>query len=103
MVVAASLELGNDEVYYQAYAIHLQWNYFDHPPLVAFLIRLSTLNLFFHQEFFTRLGSIICAAMGTWIIYRTGTILKNQRTGWIAAFLYNTSFYSSVIAGTFIL
>ena len=103
MVVAGSLELGNDEVYYQAYALHLQWNYFDHPPLVALLIRLSTWNLFFQHEFFIRLGPIICAAAGTWLIFRTGALLQNQRTGWIAAVLYNTSFYTSVIAGTFIL
>ncbi|HEY4967814.1 MAG TPA: glycosyltransferase family 39 protein, partial [Puia sp.] len=103
MVVAGSLELGNDEVYYQAYALHLQWNYFDHPPLVALLIRLSTCNLFFQHEFFIRLGPLICAAAGTWLIYKTGTLLRNQRTGWIAAILYNTSFYTSVIAGTFIL
>jgi hypothetical protein len=103
MVVAASLELGNDEVYYQAYAQHLQWNYFDHPPLVALLIRLSTFNLFFHQEFFTRLGPLICSAAGTWLIFKTGALLQNQRTGWIAALLYNCSFYTSVIAGTFIL
>jgi len=103
MVVATSLELGNDEVYYQAYALHLQWNYFDHPPLVALLIRLSTCNLFFSQEFFIRLGPVVCAAVGTWLIFKTGTMLKNQHTGWIAAILYNTSFYTSIIAGTFIL
>jgi hypothetical protein len=103
MVVAASLELGNDEVYYQAYALQLQWNYFDHPPLVALLIRISTFNLFFHHEFFIRLGPVICAAAGTWLIFKTGALLQNQRTGWIAAILYNTSLYTSIIAGTFIL
>jgi len=103
MVAATSLELGNDEVYYQAYALHLQWNYFDHPPMVALLIRLSTLNLFFHHEFFIRLGPVICAALGTWLIFKTGCLLRSPRTGWMAAFLYNTSFYTSIIAGTFIL
>jgi hypothetical protein len=103
VVVATSLELGNDEVYYQAYALHLQWNYFDHPPLVALLIRFSTFNLFFHHEFFIRLGPIICSTIGTWLIFKTGSLLQSPRTGWIAAFLFNTSFYTSIIAGTFIL
>ena len=101
--VAASLELGNDEVYYQTYAQHLQWAYFDHPPMIALLIRLSTFNLFFHNELFIRLGPILCAAIGTWLIFKTGSLINNERTGWIAAILYNTSFYSSIIAGTFIL
>jgi hypothetical protein len=101
--VAASLELGNDEVYYQTYAQQLQWNYFDHPPMVALLIRLFTLNSFFHQEYFIRLGSIFCAAAGTWLIFKIGSRISGPRTGWLAAILYNTSFYTSIIAGTFIL
>ena len=47
-IIAFSIGLGNDEVYYVTYAQHLQWNYFDHPPLVALLIRLTTLNLSFY-------------------------------------------------------
>ena len=103
MLVAGTLELGNDEVYYQTYAQHLQWNYFDHPPMVALLIRCSTFNLLFSHEFFIRFGPVICAALGTWLIYRIGVRIKNEKTGWIAAILYTTSFYSSVIAGIFIL
>ena len=101
--IAGTLELGNDEVYYQTYAQHLQWNYFDHPPLLALLIRITTINLFFHKELFIRLGPILCAALGTWLIYSMGKRIRNERTGWIAALLYNTSFYASIIAGTFIL
>ncbi len=103
MLVAGSLELGNDEVYYQTYAQHLQWNYFDHPPMVALLVRLSTANLHLNNEFFIRLGPILCAAAGTWLIYTIGRRIGNIQTGWISAILYNTSFYTSVIAGTFVL
>ena len=103
MAVAGSLELGNDEAYYQTYAQHLQWNYFDHPPMVALLIRLTTFNLSHAHEFFIRLGAIICAAAGTWLIFKIGFQLKNEHTGWIAALLYTASFYTSVIAGIFIL
>src|SRR5664279_296374 len=101
--VAGSLELGNDEVYYQTYAQQLQWNYFDHPPMVALLIRASTFNLYFQNEFFIRLGSILCVATGTWLIFLSGQQVGRARTGWFAAILYNTSFYTSIIAGTFIL
>lgn len=103
ILVAASLELGNDEVYYQTYAQFLQWNYFDHPPMLALLIRLTTFNLYFHNELFIRAGAILCAALGTWLMYKTGCLLRNQQTGWFAAILYNTSLFASVIAGTFIL
>lgn len=103
IVLAISIDLGNDEVYYLTYAQHLQWNYFDHPPMVALLIRLTTFNLFFTDAFFVRLGPIFLAAINTYLMYCIGSKLKNKTTGLIAAFLFTSSFYTSVIAGVFIL
>lgn len=102
MLVAALLEFGNDEVYYFLYALDLQPNYFDHPPGVAWLIRIFTFNLLLTDEFFVRLGAIVCAAVGTALVYRLGTALKNEQTGWYAAILYTANLYTSLIAGTFI-
>jgi len=102
-LLAATIHLGNDEVYYLSYARHLQWNYFDHPPMVALLIRLTTLNLHWVTDFSVRLGPILLAAVNTWLIYRIATLLKNENAGFIAALLFTASFYSSIIAGTFIM
>jgi 4-amino-4-deoxy-L-arabinose transferase-like glycosyltransferase len=102
-VIAASIGLGNDEVYYVTYAQHLQWNYFDHPPLVAVLIRITTFNLHFSDAFFIRLGPIILAAANTYLIYNIGKKINNEKTGFIAAFLFTASFYTSIIAGVFIM
>ena len=103
IIAASVLELSNDEVYYYLYAIDLQPNYFDHPPAVALLIRIFTLNLSFTHELFVRLGAIACSAVGTVIVFQLGSLMKNERTGWFAAILYNTSIYTSLIAGTFII
>lgn len=51
-MIANTIELNNDEVYYWTYPLHLQMNYFDHPPIVALLIRITTFNLFLQQEIF---------------------------------------------------
>ena len=102
-VLAIFLELGNDEVYYWTYAQHLEWNYFDHPPMVGLLIRFTTLNLMVQSEFFVRLGPIICSAANTWLIFQMGSLIKNEKAGWYAALLFTSSIYCSIIAGTFIL
>ena len=102
-IIAMSIGLGNDEVYYLTYAQHLQWNYFDHPPIVALLIRLTTFNLHFTSEFFVRLGPIVFAAINTYLIYDICQLIKNKKAGLIAALLYSASLYSSIIAGVFIL
>lgn len=101
--IAMAVELGNDEVYYLTYAQHLQWNYFDHPPMVAFLIRLTTFNLFFTNELCVRLGAIVLAAVNTWMIYVIAKKIKDERAGFIAALLFSGSLYSSIIAGVFIM
>lgn len=103
LIIASAIELGNDEVYYWTYALHLQWNYFDHPPIVGWLIRLTTANLLLHTELFVRLAAIIASAICTLLIYKIGAVVKNRQTGWYAALLYTASIYSSIIAGTFIL
>src|SRR5437764_11289360 len=104
LIVASVTELGNDAVYYWTYAQHLQWNYFDHPPMVALWIRIFTANLGLQDhEVFIRLGSIISCAVSTWLIYLTVKKLDSARAGWIAACLYNASIYAGIIAGLFIL
>lgn len=103
LIIAACLLLGTDEVYYYFYAEHLQWNYFDHPPGVALLIRIFTFNGFFRDEVFIRLGSIVMAALNTMLIFRITAKLHNERAGWFAALLYTASIYASIICGVFIL
>ena len=98
-ILACITELNNDEVYYWTYAKKLQWNYFDHPPGVAVMLKICTFNLHFQQEFFLRLGSIICAAASTWLVYLIGKKIKNEMAGTIAAVLFTASPYCSIIAG----
>lgn len=103
LALAGQIELNNDEAYYWTYAQHFQWNYFDHPPMVAVFIRIFTGNLLFHDEIFIRIGSVLTCGICTWILYKIGTRIKDERTGWIAACLYTASFYASVITGLLIL
>jgi 4-amino-4-deoxy-L-arabinose transferase-like glycosyltransferase len=102
-MIAGLTELGNDEVYYWTYALQPDWSHFDHPPMVGFCIRLTTLNLLLRDEIFIRLSAIVIAAVNTWLIYSIARKLSNKTAGLIAALFYNSSFYTSLIAGTFIL
>ena len=103
MIAAPFLELGNDEVYYWTYALQLDFNHFDHPPLVGLLIRVFTLNMHWISELSMRLGAIISASMGCYFVFKTTAILSNERAGWYAAVLYQAGVYTGFIAGFFIL
>ncbi len=102
-ILASNLDLGNDEVYYWTYALYPDWSHFDHPPMVGFTIQLFSLNLLFDSEFFIRLGAIVFGSINTFLIFKIGQRIKDDLTGIYAAILYNTSIYSFIIAGTFIL
>lgn len=103
LLIAGLLELGNDEVYYWTYALQLDWNHFDHPPLIGFLIRITTLNLYWVSEISLRLGSIIGAGLSTWFVFKTTEILASEKAGFYAALIYQSSIYTGIIAGLFIL
>ncbi|MFH0760801.1 MAG: glycosyltransferase family 39 protein [Bacteroidota bacterium] len=101
--VAGMIEFSFDEVYYWTYALFPDLSHFDHPPMVGWAIQVFTLNLILDHEFFVRLAAIVFGTINTWLIYKTGTLIKNPRTGLYAAFLYNTSFYGFALCGIFIL
>jgi hypothetical protein len=103
IIVASFVELGNDEVYYWTYALQPDYNHFDHPPMVGFLIRLTTLNLHWATDVSMRLGAILGCAISSWFIFNIGKIISNEKTGWYAALIYNCSVYAGIIAGLFIL
>ena len=102
-LLAAWMELGNDEVYYWTYALYPDWSHFDHPPMVGWTIQLFSLNLLFDSGFFIRLASIVIMTADTYIIFRIGKDLKDARTGLYAALLYTASIYAFVITGVFIM
>ena len=42
VIAGALLELADDEAYYWFFSWHLDWGYFDHPPMVALLVKLGS-------------------------------------------------------------
>lgn len=103
ILAALLLELGNDESYYWLYAQKLQWNYFDHPPLVALWTKLFTLDLWIGNELALRLGSIAGCAIASWFMFKGVTGIHSKRAGFFAVLLYNISLYASITAGLYLM
>ena len=103
IILSYFLNVGNDESYYISFAQRLQINYFDHPPMVAVWLKFFTANLALqHHLFFIRLGSLVGCALGSFFIYKTVYTISTAKAAFIAAFLYNISFYAAITAGLFI-
>ncbi|MEA3106984.1 MAG: dolichol-phosphate mannosyltransferase [Gammaproteobacteria bacterium] len=69
VLYSAQVELIPEETYYWNYCRHLDIGYLDHPPMVAWLIRVGTL-LFGDTEFGVRFGALCCGTVSSFFIYR---------------------------------
>jgi 4-amino-4-deoxy-L-arabinose transferase-like glycosyltransferase len=74
LVAAAFTPLTFDEAYYWTWSKHLAGGYYDHPPMVAILIRLGTL-IAGDTELGVRLVSILLAIPMSLAVYRTAELL----------------------------
>src|SRR6202034_2758484 len=66
VIQARYTELFSDEAYYWNYSTNLAWGYFDHPPVIAFLIRCG--YSIFHNELGVRLFPVIFSTASIFII-----------------------------------
>jgi len=69
VLYCARIELLPEEAYYWNYSRHLDIGYLDHPPMVAWLIKLGTL-LFGDTEFGVRFGALGCGTLASYFIYK---------------------------------
>ncbi len=98
---ASSLGAVIDEPYYFQYIQHLDWSYFDHPPMVA-LVGIPGLLL--AGDAFSllglRAGFIVLFAGSTWLMARLTARYYGPRAGVLAALALNVSGYFGMAVGT---
>jgi 4-amino-4-deoxy-L-arabinose transferase-like glycosyltransferase len=83
MIFANSVGLGVDESHYYLYSRHLAWGYFDHPPMVAWLAKLTTLVS--DNIFFIRLGPLLCSAGSIVLLrYLALALYRDERVSFYA-------------------
>ncbi|MCB9493846.1 MAG: glycosyltransferase family 39 protein [Desulfobacteraceae bacterium] len=62
-------ELMHQEAYYWNYSQHLSLGYLDHPPMIGWLIHLSTM-IFGNNEFAVRFVPYICWIIASYFVFR---------------------------------
>ncbi|MDC6351121.1 glycosyltransferase family 39 protein [Zeaxanthinibacter sp. PT1] len=80
MVQSHFTQLLFDEAYYWYYAQDLAWGYFDHPPMVALMIKIS--NFFFDGELGVRFVSCILSAATLYLLWLMVDTVKKQQYVW---------------------
>jgi 4-amino-4-deoxy-L-arabinose transferase-like glycosyltransferase len=100
-LAARRVDLETDEAYYWLWSRHLAISYFDHPPMIAYLIRLGT-ALFGDTVFGVRSMAIACVIAASGAVYGLTVVLfGDRRLGLLAALWFNmmphTAFFSIVM------
>ncbi|OUS26286.1 hypothetical protein A9Q99_18830 [Gammaproteobacteria bacterium 45_16_T64] len=85
--LATSFGVSVDEAHYGLYALNLDWSYFDHPPMVGWLLALG--RPFGLSEFVLRLIPTLIMTLNCALLYQlTSRIYRNPRVGFIAVALF---------------
>ena len=82
LVAAGSIHLTEDEAYYRIWAQHLQLGYLDHPPMIAWWIRIGE-AVFGDTPLGIRLLPALSCGLNTWMI---GDLARRLGAGPRAAF-----------------
>ncbi|TDQ33209.1 ArnT family glycosyltransferase [Zeaxanthinibacter enoshimensis] len=80
MVQSHFTELLFDEAYYWYYAQDMAWGYFDHPPMVALMIKIS--DFFFDGELGVRFLSCILSSATLYLLWLMIDSVKKQQYVW---------------------
>jgi 4-amino-4-deoxy-L-arabinose transferase-like glycosyltransferase len=87
LVVAAFTPLFPDETYYWEFSRRLAGGYFDHPPVIAWLVRFGTL-LFGDTSLGVRFGAVIAGAVAALFTAAAARRLRGPRGALIAAVVF---------------
>lgn len=80
MIIASVVPLSGDEAYYWAWTQHPALGYHDHPPMVAWVITLSTW-LFGTTTFAVRLPFVLMGTAVAWLSFVFGWDISQSRRG----------------------
>ncbi len=100
LTIIGKLGLTVDEAHYWVYSKFLDLSYYDHPPLVGYIIKFFT-DIFGINEFAVRLPSVIIFIITSWIFYLCVKKLFNEKIAFTGAVLLNVlpvfSFLGAVV------
>lgn len=91
LLAARWIHLTEDEAYYRLWAQHLQFGYYDHPPMIAWWIRLGV-TLIGDNPLGVRLASILSTGLATcFVAALASTLGARPATAFRSALWYNAT------------
>ncbi len=86
IIYNAFIPLHGDEAYYWVWSHHLQGGYYDHAPLLAFMIKVS--NFISESEWGVRLSAVFSMSIAGLYIFKLTQKMSDDTTALNALFIY---------------
>ncbi len=94
------IKLYSDETYYWVWSQKLSLSYFDHPPMVAYMIKMTT--LFSDEPFFVRLPAVLLVSATAYILYKLACKMFDEKSAIYTFYIFLSTVFvlaaSTVIA-----
>ena len=88
LLIIGKLGLTVDEAHYWVYSKFLDLSYYDHPPMIGYIIKIFT-DIFGINEFAVRLPSVIIFIITSWLFFLCVKKIFNERIAFIGTVLIN--------------
>lgn len=91
LVVASKIAMFDDEAYYTLWARDLAWGYYDHPPMIAYMIRAGT-SMFGETSFGVRFVGVVGMGVASLLVGDITRLLRgNAAQASLVIVLFNFS------------
>lgn len=84
----AFLPLHGDEAYYWMWSHHLQMGYYDHPPMIAYMIYLT--NFISESEWGVRLVNVLSMSIAALYIFKLSKEMFDERVALTAVLIFSS-------------
>lgn len=89
LAIGGWLGLSDDEAYYWIWSKYLGISYYDHPPVVAYMIRFFT-NIFGLTNLAVRMTGTLCITFSSYLVYLIiDKLYSDKKLGYNAVFVLN--------------
>jgi len=75
------IPLHADEAYYWLWSRHIDWSYYDHPAMIAWMIRM--LSFFGGSEGAVRLTTVLCISGAGYALSMLSYRISGEKAGWL--------------------
>lgn len=94
LLVVFGSELAHDEAYYWLFSQNLDWGYFDHPPMTAWLIALTS---WLGGEVGVRLAFVLVMQLSAWL-FVSSLPHEEKRFGWLGLNIFPLLAFAGALA-----